>query len=224
MAKPRHPMRAAVKEKYIETFGKISTSELAEMAGVSQTQIRKWKSADDWKSELNKALKPRRGGQRGNKNATGHGAPKGNTNAEKHGAYSEPRLDKMTKEQLDEINNTTLDTELNLLNELRTLIAKRIDLERRINALDADENDLYLDRVIDDPLTGETKFIETKFQRRMALEISYNRIHGRIIKLLDSIKNFQLDNEKMVLEREKISLAKQRATGVYDVPDDEKSE
>lgn len=223
MAKPRHPMRATVMKKYIETLGKVSTAELAEMAGVSQSQIRKWKAADDWKTGLAKARKPKRGGQRGNKNAAGHGAPPGNTNAEKHGAYSEPRIEKMTAEELQEIENTTLDVEGNLLGELKNLTAKRIDLEKRLAALDADASDLYLDQVMREPL-GETEILSTKFQRRMALENAYNRVHGRIIKLLDSIKNYEIDNRKIALENEKISLAKQRASGIFEVDDAEQSE
>lgn len=223
MAKPRHPMRATVMKKYIETLGKISTAELAEMAGVSQSQIRKWKATDDWKGGLAKARKPKRGGQRGNKNASGHGAPLGNTNAEKHGAYSEPRVEGMTDDELKEIESTTLDVEGNLLGELKILRAKRIDLEKRLAALDADETDLYPDQVVREPL-GETEVLSTKFQRRMALENAYNRVHGRIIKLLDSIKNYEIDNRKIALENEKIKLAKQRASGIFEIDDTEQTD
>jgi uncharacterized protein YjcR len=46
-------------------------------------------------------MKRRRGGQPGNKNAVGHGAPRGNKNAFKHGAYERLTIDTMTDDELE---------------------------------------------------------------------------------------------------------------------------
>lgn len=70
MGRPRNPQRDLSLERYVENDGKISTAELAKLAGVPESRIRKWKSEDKWDEALKK--KPRkRGGQKGNKNAAG---------------------------------------------------------------------------------------------------------------------------------------------------------
>lgn len=67
----------------------------AQGIGVNRAQVHRWRralaQAPGIYRETNqgppRAKRPR-GGQLGNKNATGHGAPRGNRNALKHGAYS----------------------------------------------------------------------------------------------------------------------------------------
>ena len=77
MRRPRHPERDRSKERYIQSNGKITTKELAELAEVTQQRIRKWKSEDKWDA----AIAPRKkGGQKGNKNAAGK-TPAKNRNA-----------------------------------------------------------------------------------------------------------------------------------------------
>lgn len=66
--------------------------DIAKQLSVSEGTIRCWKSRYKWgnatlqKKKRNAAK--HRGGQPGNKNAIGHGAPKKNKNAEKHGFFS----------------------------------------------------------------------------------------------------------------------------------------
>lgn len=66
--------------------------DIAKQLSVSEGTIRCWKSRYKWgnatlqKKKRNAAK--HRGGQPGNKNAVGHGAPKKNKNAEKHGFFS----------------------------------------------------------------------------------------------------------------------------------------
>lgn len=66
--------------------------DIAKQLSVLEGTVRSWKSRYKWgnatlqKKKRNAAK--RRGGQPGNKNAVGHGAPKKNKNAEKHGFFS----------------------------------------------------------------------------------------------------------------------------------------
>lgn len=66
--------------------------DIAKRLSVSEGTVRSWKSRYKWgnatlqKKKRNAAK--HRGGQPGNKNAVGHGAPKKNKNAEKHGFFS----------------------------------------------------------------------------------------------------------------------------------------
>jgi uncharacterized protein YjcR len=287
VARPRHPMREVVMKKWIESGGKIKTKELAEEAGVPESSIRKWKSQDDWKAELGKK---KRGGQPGNKNATGHGAPLRNKNAETHGAYSTVHLDDLPPEERMYIESITLDTRENMLRELQLLIAKESDLRKKIKALEQEEEStLHTDKVVEmlvpksnkrlennkkkleeltverenvvweiesktkpskqlekklDKLEREIEALRDKvadeedgkeggnealttamktvvkaspFDRRMKLEAELNKTHGRIIKLLDSIKSYELDCRRVELEEKKYSLAKQKLTGAFNI-------
>lgn len=290
MARPRHPMREVVMNKWLESGGKIKTKELAEEAGVPESSIRKWRSQDKWKEELSKK---KRGGQPGNKNAAGHGAPLRNRNAEVHGAYSTVHLDDLSEEERMYIESISLDTKENMLRELQLLIAKENDLRKKIKALDQqNESRLYTDRVVemlvpksnkklendqkkleglmidrdntvweieskpkpskqlekkleklereieglrdkiadeedgeqcnDDGLVVSMKTVmkASPFERMLKLETELNKTHGRIIKLLDSIKSYELDSRRVELEEKKYRLAKQKLTGAFAIDPD----
>ena len=61
------------------------------------------------------------------------------------------------------------------------------------------------------------------FDRAMKIESELNRLHGRIIKQLDSMKSYEMEMKRLQLERCKYNLAKQKLTGEIDI-DDEKEE
>lgn len=95
MPKPRSPDRAKSFEIYKEHNGDIENRRIAQMLGISEKTISGWKCKDAWESKLNRVLQSKkrstpkeRGGQPGNDNAVGHGAPEHNKNAEKHGLFS----------------------------------------------------------------------------------------------------------------------------------------
>lgn len=235
MAKARNPTRDKAKNEWLKSGGKIPTKELAKNYGVSEVQIRKWKSADKWQTELERK---KRGGQKGNKNAAGHGAPKGNSNAETHGAYSTVHIENLPPEERAYIESITLDAQENILRELQLLFAKERDLLRRINEYkQAPENTLYVDRVVevytpkkDSPDTegagqvlkqnAQTVIKTSPFERLMKLESEYNKTHGRILKLIDTIKAYEIDSKRLDLDERKHELSRQRITGEYDVDPD----
>jgi uncharacterized protein YjcR len=55
------------------------------------------------------------------------------------------------------------------------------------------------------------------FDRAMKVEAELNRLHGRIIKQLDSIKAYELEDRRLSLEEKRYTLAKQKLTGAYDI-------
>ena len=248
MGRPRNPERDKSKDRFLESNGALSNKELALKAGVSEARIRKWKAEDKWKEALEK--KPRRrGAQPGNKNAIGGGAPSGNINALTHGAFKTITLTDLTPEQIEIIDNLGLDPQTNLLNELKSLMAKKMYLEARISEYNQEAADvLHTDKVvemfvpksaedleieksmgldeyeeIDEESRGKEKFKTamktvvkaSPFDRAMKLEGELNKIHGRILKLLDSVKSYDLENRRMALEEKKYRLAKQRITGEF---------
>lgn len=213
-----------------ESGGKITAKELADQVGVSTKTIQKWKKEQNWENTLVETEpKRKQGGQPGNKNASGAGAPRGNTNAETHGAYSTVRMENLETEQRQYIEGLTLEAKTNMLSELQRLMAKEIDLQNRINALDqAEPEKLYPDRVIEvhKPKGGQggtfktvtkTVMMASAFDRRMKLEAEWNKVHGRIIKLIDSIRAYELESDRVNLEKKKYNLSKQKIMGEYSI-------
>lgn len=82
-------------ERKIEAFELykqgLSLVDIARKLDVPEGTIRTWKRRGKWdetKRYETETVKRNKGGQLGNKNAVGEGAPKGNTNAVKHGLFS----------------------------------------------------------------------------------------------------------------------------------------
>lgn len=90
MPRKRSPNRDKAYEIYKEHGGKITNREIANLLGEDEKVVAVWKSRDKW-NDVQQSKKScttnRKGGQPGNKNAAGHGAPKKNSNAEKHGLF-----------------------------------------------------------------------------------------------------------------------------------------
>lgn len=91
MGRARNPRRDDALRLYLESEGKKQPKDIAEFLRVPASQVRKWKSEDEWEAELAKPPEKRnvpkkhRGGQYGNRNAVGckggSGPPKGSRNA-----------------------------------------------------------------------------------------------------------------------------------------------
>lgn len=89
------PNREKAFEIYKGNNGKIDLVEIASQLNIPDGTVRGWKSKDKWEQKLNGTFqkntersKKNKGGQLGNKNAVGHGAPEENKNAERHGFFS----------------------------------------------------------------------------------------------------------------------------------------
>ena len=250
MARQQNEYRIKAKQLFLDSDGLMTNPEIAETLGVKSEQIRKWKCIDKWKEELENRPK-KKGGQKGNANAKGHGAPPRNRNAETHGAYSTVYFDELSAEDKTLIESITLDSTENMLRELQTLVAKENDLKKRIAKLNTeDTGELYIDKVVEmrtprkeqeqgdaygayapEEEEGkgskvildtamETTVKSSAFERSMKLEAELNKIHGRIIKLLDTIKSYELEQRRMSLEEKRYTLMKQKLCGSYDVDPD----
>lgn len=249
VARKKDENREKAKQLFLDSEGLMSNPEIAEALGVDSAKVRKWKCIDKWKDALENKPK-KKGGQKGNQNAKGHGAPPRNKNAETHGAYSTVYFEELTEEEKTLIESVTLNTAENMLRELQTLIAKENDLKKRIASLNSDDTgQLYTDKVVEmrtpkkpdnegsDPygeyageegqgkttaldVAMETTIKSSAFERAMKLEAELNKIHGRIIKLLDSIKSYELEQRRISLEEKRYALMKQKISGEYDVDPD----
>lgn len=94
MPRARDPNRDKAYEIYKGADGKIDLVEIASQLNISPGTVRGWKSKDRWEQKLNGTLrkntersKRKKGGQPGNQNAMGYGAPEGNKNAVTTGEF-----------------------------------------------------------------------------------------------------------------------------------------
>ena len=259
MAMPRSPKRDKAKELWLAHKGNITSVMLANILGIADSTIRKWKAQDKWDDELKKINKKNKGGQPGNKNAKGHGAPKRNKNAVTHGGYAKVYFDDLTAEEQKLINNMSDNVMDNMLIEYRRLIIQEQRIRKKINELKEKEplNETYIDTITEMTVpkskkekTADAKeaqqdieqqiYIEsadcyvttkrnsteklnmritntsTAHTRIIKLEELYEKTHGRIIKLLDSLKGYDIANKQIELEEKKIKLAYNRATGIFE--------
>lgn len=252
MARQRNPERIKSFERYIEAKGKVTITELAKLANVSEAQIRKWKSQDKWDSILKDTPK-RKGGQPGNSNATGKTPKKdGNKNAVTHGIYSKIGYgDLQDKELAERIKELKPTSELLIAEEIKSLLLKAAYLEEELHKYNkSDDNKFYTDKIVemlapkqknddlvqDDTLLSDNTNKEKEFkvtvksvvkssafERAMKVEAELNKTHGRIIKLIDTMKSREFEERRLKLEEDKLELEKRKLSGVLesDEPDDE---
>ncbi|GAC44230.1 phage terminase small subunit [Paenibacillus popilliae] len=285
----RNPNRDEAKQRWLESDGEATNAEFAELAGVPESRIRKWKCEDKWEEALKEQRASRKpGGQPGNQNAKGHGAPKRNENAVTHGAYKTVYFDELSESERILIEQIDLDTKTNMLRELQTLVVKENDLKKRIAQLETEsETNLHVDRVIemmvpnsneklakqqdklqeltvqrdelvwemesvDNPTKQQQKKLDklereieelrdmvsdaeredtgeamklsmqtvikaSPFERALKLRTELDKTHGRIIRLLDSVKAYELESRRLELEERKYRLAKQKVTGEFNI-------
>ncbi|MBO5198048.1 MAG: terminase [Lachnospiraceae bacterium] len=91
MPRERSPNRDRAYEIYKQHGGNITNREIADLLNEDEKVIAVWKSRDKWNvvQHSNDCCTTKaKGGQPGNQNASGHGAPVANKNAEKHGFFS----------------------------------------------------------------------------------------------------------------------------------------
>ena len=62
------------------------------------------------------------------------------------------------------------------------------------------------------------------FDRAMKVEAELNKLHGRIIKQLDSIKAYELEDRRLQLAEKQLELNKQKLTGEFDIEPDAEGE
>jgi len=193
------------------------------------------------KSKSDKVTTPkRRGGQSGNKNAAGHGAPPNNKNAQTHGAYNRVDIEDLPPAVQSDIESMPLDAQSNIARVLRALWIKEADLQGRIERLKAAGPDaLFIERVIEMQVSagkgGQPEGAEGKGERGKMitamkniikaaafdmiakLEGELDKTHGRIVKLSDTLSAYERDRERLALDRKRHEFAKQKAIGEYNI-------
>lgn len=173
MARQRDPRRDEAREIWLKSDGKKLLKEIAEELGVSDSQIRKWKSIDKWTEELKgnvtngKSNVTNRGGAPpGNKNAEGNrgnsqaAAPVGNKNALKTGEYETIFADYLSDEEKGIYQSITEDPFFVLSEEIRLLKIRQRRMMKRIADTEAGLSEKETEQLFE--LRGRKTLVESK--------------------------------------------------------------
>lgn len=143
MARARSPDSIEAEKLYKEGMLLV---DIAKKLGKPEGTVRRWKSTQNWDGE-SKGKKGERsgkkkanarkspGGQKGNKNAVGHGGigPPGNKNALKHGGYSQIYWDTLDEDEKALIEDMPQDEEELLINQIMLFTVRERRLMKAIN-------------------------------------------------------------------------------------------
>lgn len=173
MARQRDPRRDQAREIWLKSNGEKLLKDIAEELGVSDSQIRKWKSQDKWAEELKgnvtnaKSNVTNRGGAPpGNQNAKGNkgnkqaSPPSGNKNALKTGEYETIFADYLTEEEKDLYSNLNDDPFFVMSEEVRLLKIRQRRMMKRIADAEAGLNERELEKLYE--LRGRKTLVESK--------------------------------------------------------------
>lgn len=187
--------------------------------------VRRWKNTYQWESERSlsnpnvRIEEPKKkGGQPGNQNAVGHGAPKGNKNSYVHGIYSNPTFDMIPeelKERFLEIDFT--DEESLLIQGLFLLTIRERQLLESIQKYQDQKNGLSLDGVTRRTVESEgvkgsrSKQVETTTRTRDVFDV-IQKLQAELTKVQKEKR--QHLNELRLLKTEKARVEHEMETGI----------
>lgn len=183
MARQRDPRRDQARGIWLKSNGKKLLKDIAEELGVSDSQIRKWKSQDKWSEELKgnvtnaKSNVTNRGGAPpGNQNAKGNkgnkqaSPPSGNKNALKTGEYETIFADFLTEEEKDLYSNLNDDPFFVMSEEVRLLKIRQRRMMKRIADVQAGLTEKETEQLLE--LRGRKTLVESKkFGRKVQVNV-----------------------------------------------------
>ncbi|HDL2670027.1 TPA: small subunit of terminase [Enterococcus faecium] len=183
MARQRDPRRDQAREIWLKSNGEKLLKEIAKELGVSDSQIRKWKSQDKWAEELKgnvtnaKSNVTNRGGAPpGNQNAKGNkgnkqaSPPSGNKNALKTGEYETIFADYLTEEEKDLYSNLNDDPFFVMSEEVRLLKVRQVRMMKRIATAESGLTEKETEQLFE--LRGRKTLIESKkFGRKVQVDV-----------------------------------------------------
>lgn len=209
MPRARSPDRDRAKQLWLESGKKRMLKEIAAELGVSETQVRKWKSQDRWdgdgkgtlpkepvKGKGNVTKRPR-GAPKGNRNAVGNhgGAPKGNTNSMKHGAYRQIFDGILPEEEHVFVENMSFNQVDLIRQEIATLTTRERYLMQEIVKLRSNSSNLAIHTVCKDGDDTSTTAVNTiQYIRVYEAELTkVQRAKAMYVRMLMEVEKQRLD-------------------------------
>lgn len=195
--------------------------EIASQLNIPEGTVRSWKNRYEWdnatlhKNKRNVAKD--KGGQPGNKNAVGHGAPIKNDNAEKYGFFSKYLPDE-TKEIFDAVAHAD-PIEL-LWHQIQLAYAAIVRAQKISYVKNNNDNTIIRSGYKDGKIAGEDFLVQTALDKQANFLKAQARAQGELrsmIKQYDELlhKNWDLATEE---QKARIEVMKARANITEDGP------
>lgn len=214
MGRARDPNRDKAFEIFKKAGGSIDLVEIASQLNLSSGTIRGWKSKDKWDQKLNGTLrkntersKRKKGGQPGNQNAAGYGAPEQNKNAVTTGEFETLFFDCLDPEEKMLAEAVSLDKEQLLLQEIQLLTVRERRMLKRI------ENLRQADFATVSKKTGIEKGKMTDLSEDHAtlgqiqnIEDALTRVQARKQAAIDSLHRYGVDDARLEIELMRLDL------------------
>ena len=185
--------------------------EISELLKIPEGTIRSWKNRYDWDNatlQKKRNVAKRKGGQPGNKNALGAGAPENNKNAVTTGEFETLLFDCLDPEEKQLAAAVPNDKEQLLFQEIQLLTVRERRMLKRI------ENLRQADFTTVKKKKGTEKDKWTDLDEKHAtlgqiqnIEDSLTRVQARKQAAIDSLHRFGVDDARLEIELMKLDMA-----------------
>lgn len=225
MARARSPDSIKAEKMYRSGMKLV---EIAKKLGVPDGTVRRWKSTQNWDSQVGKksersekkASVRKQGAPKGNKNAEGAGAPEKNKNAVKTGEFETLFFDALNPDERKLISVMPSEKEQLLLQEIQLLTVRERRMMRRIDDINksdgshedgagdipADMTLVKLQSGIDKDKGTNLKEYHGKLDQIQAIEDALTRVQARKQKAIDSLHRFGFDDTRLEIELLRLDL------------------
>lgn len=225
MARARSPNRDKAKEMYLNSNGDIKLIDIAKELNIKDSQVRKWKSQDEWDKELKGALpnnkrnapfqcdnkessKTRKKvGSRLKKASYPLQARPGNKNAVTTGEFETIFFDELEDDELSLVEKIPIKKIELLKQEIQLLTVRERRMLKRISDLKSKEMTLVSSKSgIEKGLDTDISEFEGTLGQIQNIEEALTRVQDKKQKAIDLLHKFEIDEQKLELTVMKIEL------------------
>lgn len=198
--------------------------EISELLKIPEGTIRSWKNRYDWDNatlqKKKRNVAKRKGGQPGNKNALGAGAPEKNKNAVTTGEFETLLFDCLDPEEQRLAQAVPADKQTLLMQEIQLLTVRERRMLKRIELLRSAADEENKSVVGETGMTAvshkkglekdkETDLLEYrgKLGQIQNIEDALTRVQARKQTAIDALHRYGVDDARLELETMKVDLA-----------------
>lgn len=208
---PRKPDQRIEEAKELFLKG-MKLVEIAKRLELPEGTVRRWKNTHKWDSERSDKKSERshkkKGGQSGNRNAAGHGAPQKNKNAEKHGLFAR-YLPEETLEIMQAAQGDPLDI---LWDQIQFAHAAIIRAQRIMYVADRDDKTVEKISVQDGKVIGEKWEVQQAWDKQANFLKSQARAQGELRSMIKQYDEMLHKNWELATEEQKARIAQLKAS------------
>lgn len=219
---PRKPDKRIIKAKELYKKGQ-KLIEIANRLGVPEGTVRSWKNRYKWDCNVAKekrnVAKTKRGGQPGNKNATG---PPGNKNAEKHGFFSKY----LPEETFSIIQDIEKKNPLDILWEnIQIAYAAIVRAQQIMYVKDHEDKTIEKIEEKEGNVIGEKWEVQQAWDKQATFLKAQARAQGELRSLIKQYDELLHSNYELATEEQKARIEQIRAkTAIISGVDEEETE